>query len=83
MPIVWEFPDGHLEMTSLAEDFLAGSQQSGEKKADTVLRLARQIAEKAPHLLAGTPSLVKQADVPATRAKRDHWRLVDGVIVEA
>lgn len=80
MPIVWEFPDGHLEMTSLAEDFLAGSQQSGEKKADTVLRLAQQVAQKAPHLQAATPHLIKQAEIPATRAKRDHWRLVGGKI---
>ena len=80
MPIVWEFPDGHLEITSLAEDFLAGSQQSGEKKADTVLRLAQQVAEKAPHLQAATPHLIKQAEIPVTRAKRDHWRLVGGKI---
>ncbi len=80
MPIVWEFPDGHLEITSLAEDFLAGSQQSGEKKADTVLRLAQQVAQKAPHLQAATPHLIKQAEIPVTRAKRDHWRLVGGKI---
>ena len=80
MPIVWEFPDGHLELTSLAEDFLAGSQQSGEKKADTVLRLAQQVAQKAPHLQAATPHLIKQAEIPVTRAKRDHWRLVGGKI---
>ena len=80
MPIVWEFPDGHLEMTSLAEDFLASSQQSGEKKADTVLRLAQQVAQKAPHLQAATPHLIKQAEIPVTRAKRDHWRLVGGKI---
>ena len=80
MPIVWEFPDGHLEMTSLAEDFLAGSQQSGEKKADTVLRLAQQVAQKAPHLQVATPHLIKQADMPANRATRDHWRLVGGRI---
>ena len=80
MPIVWEFPDGHLEMTSLAEDFLAGSQQSGEKKADTVLRLAQQVAQKAPHLQAATPHLIKQAEIPVTRTKRDHWRLVGGKI---
>ena len=83
MPIVWEFPDGHLEMTSLAEDFVAGSQQSGEKKADTVLRLAKEVAQKAPHLQVATPHLVKQKDVPTDRATRNHWRLVDGVIVEA
>ncbi len=75
MPIVWEFPDGHLEMTSLAEDFLAGSQQSGEKKADTVLRLAQQVAQKAPHLQAATPHLVKQKDVPTDRTNRNHWAL--------
>ena len=80
MPIVWEFPDGHLELTTLAEDFLAGSQQSGEKKADTVLRLAQQVAQKAPHLQAATPHLIKQAEIPVTRAKRDHWRLVGGKI---
>ena len=80
MPIVWEGPDGPLEMTSLAEDFLAGSQQSGEKKADTVLRLAQQVAQKAPHLQAATPHLIKQAEIPVTRAKRDHWRLVGGKI---
>ena len=80
MPIVWEFPDGHLELTTLAEDFLAGSQQSGESKAEAVLRLAKQVAEKAPHLQAATPHLVKQKDVPTNRATRDHWRLRDGVI---
>ena len=76
MPIVWEFPDGHLEITSLAEDFLASSQQPGENKADTVLRLAKQVVEKAPHLQAATPHLVKQKDVPTNRANRNHWRLV-------
>lgn len=80
MPIVWEFPDGHLELTTLAEDFLAGSQQTGEKKADTVLRLAQQVAEKAPHLQAATPHLVKQADVPPDRSNRNHWTLVGGKI---
>ena len=83
MPIVWEFPDGHLELTTLTEDLLATSQQAGETKADTVLRLAKQVAEKAPHLQAATPHLVKQADLPANRATRNHWRLVGGVIVEA
>lgn len=76
MPIVWEFPDGHLEITALAEDFLATSQQPGENKADTVLRLAKQVAEKAPHLQAATPHLVKQANVPTNRANRNHWKLV-------
>ena len=83
MPIVWEFSDGHLELTTLTEDFLATSQQAGETKADTVLRLAKQVAEKAPHLQAATPHLVKQKDVPTDRATRNHWRLLDGVIVEA
>ena len=76
MPIVWEVPDGHLELTTLAEDFLATSQQPGENKADTVLRLAKQVAEKAPHLQAATPHLVKQANVPTNRANRNHWKLV-------
>jgi len=83
MPIVWEFPDGHLELTTLAEDFLAASQQSDEEKAEAVLRLAKEVAKKAPHLQAATPHLVKQKDVPTDRATRNHWRLVDGVIVEA
>ena len=80
MPIVWEFPDGHLELTTLAEDFLAGSQQSDENKAEVVLRLAKEVAKKAPHLQAATPHLIKQAEIPVTRAKRDHWRLVGGKI---
>lgn len=75
MPIVWEFPDGHLELTTLAEDFLAISQQKGESKGNTVLRLAKQIAEKAPHLQAATPHLVKQKDVPTDRTNRNHWAL--------
>lgn len=82
MPIVWEFPDGHLELTTLTEDFLATSQQAGETKADTVLRLAKQVAEKAPHLQAATPHLVKQKAVPTDRTNRNHWRLVEGVILE-
>ena len=48
-----------------------------------MLRLAKQVAEKAPHLQAATPHLVKQKDVPTDRATRNHWRLLDGVIVEA
>ena len=76
MPIVWEFPDGHLELTTLTEDFLATSQEAGETKADTVLRLADEVARKAPHLQAATPHLVKQKDVPTDRATRNHWKLV-------
>ena len=80
MPIVWTFPDGHIELTTLAEDFLATSQQADEEKVEAVLRLAKQVADKAPHLQAATPHLVKQADMPANRATRDHWRLVGGKI---
>ena len=76
MPIVWTFPDGHIELTTLHKDFLADSQQPDEDTATAVLRLAKEIADKTPHLQPATPHLVKQKDVPTDRATRDHWKLV-------
>jgi hypothetical protein len=39
------------------------------------MRLAVQVAVKAAHLRQGVPQLVKTADLPANRSKRNDWTL--------
>lgn len=80
MPIVWEFPDGHLELTTLAEEVLERTQLPQETRSQAVLRLAQEVAEKAPHLKLATPTLVASKDVPSDRSHRNQWTLVDGRI---
>ncbi len=83
MPIVWTFPDGHLELTTLTEDYLAKERYPNESTQETVIRLAKTVADKAPHLLEAVPTLVASKNVPNDRSKRATWKLVDGVIVES
>lgn len=80
MPIVWNFPDGHIELTTLSEEYLEQERHLGETTVQAVTRLAKVIAEKTPHLQAASPSLVVTAAVPTDRSQRDSWRLKDGVI---
>ena len=75
MPIVWSFPDKHIEITYLDQDFLAKSQKPDEMTADAVMRLAVDIAAKAPYLRQAVPQLVKTADLPTDRSKRKDWTL--------
>lgn len=83
MPIVWSFPDGHIELTQLSEHALERAQLPREPRSQTVLRLAKEVAEKAPHLNAAVPTLVASKNVPKDRSRRTAWRLVGEVIVEA
>jgi len=75
MPIVWEYPDGSVSVTVLAEDWLAEQRQPGETTAEAVRRLAQIIQERTPHLAAAVPTLVRSADVPGDRRARHRWRL--------
>ena len=58
MPIVWTFPDGHLEITQLSEHALERAQLPQETRSQTVLRLSQEVAEKTPHLKSAVPTLV-------------------------
>lgn len=76
MPIVWSFPDGHIELTQLSEHALERTQLPQETRSETVLRLAQEVAEKAPHLKAAVPTLVASKNVPKDRSRRAAWKLV-------
>ena len=76
MPIVWEFPDGHIEITQLSEHALERAQLPQETRSQTVLRLAKEVAEKAPHLKSAVPTLVASKNVPKDRSRRAQWKLV-------
>jgi hypothetical protein len=83
MPIVWTFPDGHIELTQLSEHAIERARQPQDRTQETVLRLAQEVAEKAPHLKSAIPTLVASKNVPTDRSRRATWKLVDGVILEA
>lgn len=83
MPIVWEFPDGHLELTTIAEHALQAAMKQYPTRQAAVLAMAQGIAEKAPHLLAAKPTLVASKNVPKDRSRRATWRLDGEAIVEA
>lgn len=76
MPIVWEFPDGHIEITQLSEHALERAQLPQETRSQTVLRLAKEVAEKAPHLKSAVPTLVASKNVPKDRSRRASWKLM-------
>ena len=76
MPIVWTFPDGHIEITQLSEHALERAQLPQETRSQTVLRLAKEVAEKAPHLKAAVPTLVASKNVPKDRSRRASWKLM-------
>lgn len=76
MPIVWSFPDGHIELTQLSEHALERAIRPQETRSQTVLRLAKEVAEKAPHLNAAVPTLVASKNVPKDRSRRAQWKLV-------
>jgi hypothetical protein len=76
MPIVWSFPDGHIELTQLSEHALERARMPQEARSETVLRLAMEVAQKAPHLKAAKPTLVASKNVPKDRSRRAQWKLV-------
>ena len=76
MPIVWEFPDGHIELTQLSEHTIERARMPQETRSQTVLRLAKEVAEKAPHLKSAVPTLVASKNVPKDRSCRATWKLV-------
>lgn len=76
MPIVWSFPDGHIELTQLSEHALERARMPQEARSETVLRLAMEVAQKAPHLNAAVPTLVASKNVPKDRSRRAQWKLV-------
>lgn len=81
MPIVWSFPDGHIEITTLSERVLERTQLPQETRSTTVLRLAQDVSNKAPHLKLATPTLVFSKDVPTDRSTRNQWYL-DGTVIK-
>ena len=83
MPIVWTFPDGHIELTQLSEHTLERARKPQDRTQDTVLRLAQEVADKAPHLKSAVPTLVASKNMPKDRSRRSTWKLVEGVILEA
>ena len=83
MPIVWTFPDGHIELTQQSEHGLERTRKPQDRTQDTLLRLAHEVADKAPHLKSAVPTLVASKNVPKDRSRRSTWKLVEGVIVEA
>ena len=83
MPIVWTFPDGHIELTQLSAHALERARKPQDRTQDTVLRLAQEVADKAPHLKSAVPTLVASKNVPNDRSRRSTWKLVEGVILEA
>lgn len=76
MPIVWSFPDGHIELTTITERVLQGVLSQYPTKQEAVLAMAKGIAEKAPHLNAAVPTLVASKNVPKDRSRRAQWKLV-------
>jgi len=76
MPIVWEFPDGHIELTQLSEPALERARMPQDSTQDTVLRLAQEVAEKTPHLKSAVPTLVASKNVPKDRSRRASWKLM-------
>lgn len=80
MPLVWSFPDGHIEITTITEQVLERTQLPQETRSQVVLRVAHEMQNKAPYLKLATPTLVLSKDVPPTREHRDKWTLVDGRI---
>jgi hypothetical protein len=80
MPIVWSFPDGHIELTTIAEHALERAIRPQETRSEAVLRVAQELQNKAPYLKLGVPSLIRTADVPTSREHREKWVLKDGKI---
>ena len=79
MPIIWHAPDGTvLGVTTLVEEWLDRERVVGETTAEAVARLAPEIAKKwtAPHPPDTRMVLIRSANMPATRARRAHWRVV-------
>ena len=76
MPIVWTFPDGHIEITQLSEHALERAQLPQETRSQTVLRLAQEVSEKTPHLKSRVPRLVASKNVPKDRSRRASWKLM-------
>ena len=76
MPIVWTFPDGHIEITQLSEHALERARMPQDSTQDTVLRLSQEVAEKTPHLKSAVPTLVASKNVPKDRSRRAQWKLV-------
>jgi hypothetical protein len=76
MPIVWTFPDGHIELTQLSKHALERARKPQDRTQDTVLRLAQEVAEKASYLKAAVPTLVASKNVPKDRSRRAQWKLV-------
>ena len=72
MPIVWQMPDGSIQITRLVQ---APDPTSGESVSDAVLRLARIVQAKTPALVGGIPTLVPTAQIPPDRLNRTKWRL--------
>lgn len=81
MPIVWELPDGSIQLTQLAEEYLERERREGEDTATAVARLAETV--RTPALAKATMSLVKTANVPKDRAHRSKWSKADDRIVVA
>ena len=75
MPIIWQHPDGSIQVMNLSSRYLAGHHQADETTAQAVLRLARHQQTKNPDLASASPILVKSADIPPDRTKRHKWRL--------
>ena len=75
MPIVWTFPDHHIEITSLSEKWLYANMREKETTAEAVMRLAVVIAAQTPHLRQAVPQLVTSAALPRTRETRNDWTL--------
>lgn len=79
MPIVWEFPDGHVELEQLEDGYLERNRLAGETTDAAVLRLGQILKLKKPHYVAGSPSatLLRRAEIPVDRSRRNAWRLQD------
>lgn len=78
MPIIWQMPDGSLQVTRLAQTPVPGP---GETVSDAVMRLARVVQAKTPSLAGGIPTLVTTAGIPTSRLHRNKWRLQGTVVV--
>jgi hypothetical protein len=82
LPIVWQRPDGSLIVQYILDGYLTAQTAEGESTTDAVTRLATQLQAKVPEW-AGLPfTLVPSANMPATNAKRDGWRLVGDRVIE-
>ncbi len=78
MPIIWRLPDGRLEIERIAPKVLDHEQRlhPEETVAQTVERIAlTMIRPKRAYLAGLTPVLVVEASLPATRVRRNQWRL--------